>query len=371
MLLTVFSWIISPASYANPVTVTDIAGRQVVLKKPAERIILADARALQALQIVHPDDPFKGIIAWDNSLKNKAPDLYKLYKSAYPNLSKLPILENAYLSDFSVEKVVGMNPDLIIFDYGVLAKLKESQVLPQLEKIGIPVMFIDFRLRPLTNTVSSIRILGQALGETEGSEAYIRFYQQRLALINQRVSTLAANQRPSVFIERHAGMTGEECCFTFGKGSFGEFIQAAGGVNMGSALFAGKSGTINLEQLITSNPAFYLMTGADWSDSYKESIGVPLGYNADVTLSHQRLDKLMARNGVNVLQAIKNRQVMAIYHQFYDSPLNILAVESIAKFLHPELFKDLNPQADAEAIHQQFLAQPFSGLFWLSASTDK
>lgn len=161
-------------------------------------------------------------------------------------------------------------------------------------------------------------------------------------------------------------MTGEECCFTYGKGSFGEFIHVAGGTNLGSALFAGKNGTMSLEQLITSNPQFYLLTGADWSNTFSQSIGVPLGYGAERSLSEQRLKNLMGRNGVNLLDAAKHQRVMAVYHQFYDSPFNILAVEAIAKFLHPELFNDLDPQADIEMIHKHFLVQPYKGLFWLA-----
>jgi ABC-type Fe3+-hydroxamate transport system substrate-binding protein len=33
---------------ASPVTATDIAGREVTLQQPAKRVILADARAIQA-----------------------------------------------------------------------------------------------------------------------------------------------------------------------------------------------------------------------------------------------------------------------------------------------------------------------------------
>lgn len=35
--------------------------------------------------------------------------------------------------------------------------------------------------------------------------------------------------------------------------------------------------------------------------------------------------------------------MMAVSHQFYDSPLNIQVVEVTAKFLHPELFGGIDP----------------------------
>lgn len=353
---------------AEPIKIKDIAGREVTLPQPAKRIILADARALQALQIVHPDDPFGNLIAWDNTLKTKAPDLYSLYMAKYPQLAKLPMLENAYLTDFSVEKAIQMHPDLIIFDFGVLEKLRQSRVLEQLEAVGIPVLFIDFRLRPLANSVPSIRLLGKALGDEPHAEAWAKFYEQRLEMIRQRTALLSDKEKPLVFIERHAGMTGDECCFTYGKGSFGEFIETAGGKNVGSAFFSGKNGTLSLEQLITSNPDRYIMTGADWSDNFRQSVGVSLGYRANPAEATQRLEHLMTRPGMDAINGIKNRQVLVIYHQFYDSPLNILAVEAIAKFLHPQRFKDLNPQSDIDFIHRDILKLPMSGMFWMTTT---
>ncbi|HHD2904702.1 ABC transporter substrate-binding protein [Enterobacter kobei] len=347
-------------------TMTDAAGRTIVLKHPAKRIIFADSRALQALQLVDPDNPFDTVIAWDDSLKTKAPDLYALYNKNWPQLAKLPVFQNPYFSDFSVERAIVLNPDLIIFDVGVQRKLAESGALTQLGAIGIPVAFIDFRLHPLTNTTTSIRLLGQALGKEKAAENYIQFYQNRLTLIKQRTASLSDSQRPRVFIERHAGMTGEECCFTYGSGSFGEFIQVAGGNNLGSAFFAGKNGTLSLEQLIASNPETYLLTGADWGDTYQQSMGIPLGYDADKNLAQQRMKHLLARKGISILSAVQNHRVMAVYHQFYDSPLNILVVEAIAKFLHPKLFDDIEPQTDSEAIHTNMLKQPLNGMMWLS-----
>ncbi|HEC2573607.1 TroA family protein [Raoultella ornithinolytica] len=113
---------------------------------------------------MHPDNPFAQLIARDNPLKTKAPDLDSLYLAKSPQLKQLPMLGNAYLTDFSVERAVQMQPDLNVFDFGVRGKLKESRVLDLLAAIGIPVVFIDFRLRPLTNSVTSKRLLGKVLG---------------------------------------------------------------------------------------------------------------------------------------------------------------------------------------------------------------
>lgn len=353
--------------FAAPINVTDVAGRHVELNGPAKRIILADGRALLALNVLHPQDPLENIIAWDNSLKVKAPDIVEAYSKKFPQASKIPMFENPYTSDFNVEQAVVMQPDLVIFDVGILPKLQSTGVLKQLEKVGIPVLIIDFRQQPLVNTIPSMRLLGEVFSQQERAEAYIKFYQQRMDLMQKRIATLTPEQRPSVFIERSAGIRPDQCCNTFGKGSYGQFIEAAGGNNIGSQLFPEMGGEVSIEQIITANPDVYLMTGADWGRSQRKTQSVPLGYAADSASSQEKFDALLNRTGINVLSAVKNKRAMAIYHQFYDSPFNFIAVEAIAKFLHPDLFADIDPQADIESVHQDYTDLDYSGVFWVTA----
>ncbi|WP_273838999.1 ABC transporter substrate-binding protein [Providencia rettgeri] len=365
-LLSLFG---AATSFAAPITVTDIAGREVTVNAPVSRVMLADSRVLVALNILHPQSPLKGIIAWDDALIKKAPDLSAAYSKKFPELSKIPVFPNPYTTDFSVEKALVAQPDLLIFDIGLQSKLTESGTLSLLEKSGLPVIFIDFRQYPLKNTMPSMTLLGQVFGEPQQAEAFNQFYQQRLDLIRSKVATLDKGQRPSVFIERAAGISGEDyCCKTFGNGNFGEFVEIAGGNNLGSQWFStGMGGEINEEQLIHSNPDYYLMTAADWDSTRKGSSSVPLGYMGDKAKSQARLTKLMERPKLRSLSAYQNKQVLALYQQYYDTPFNIIAVEAIAKFLHPNLFTELDPQADSDYLHKTFTALEGDGVFWVKA----
>ncbi|WP_275076231.1 ABC transporter substrate-binding protein [Providencia rettgeri] len=365
-LLSLFG---AATSFAAPITVTDIAGREVTVNAPVSRVMLADSRVLVALNILHPQSPLKGIIAWDDALIKKAPDLSAAYSKKFPELSKIPVFPNPYTTDFSVEKALVAQPDLLIFDIGLQSKLTESGTLSLLEKSGLPVIFIDFRQYPLKNTMPSMTLLGQVFGEPQQAEAFNQFYQQRLDLIRSKVATLDKGQRPSVFIERAAGISGEDyCCKTFGNGNFGEFVETAGGNNLGSQWFStGMGGEINEEQLIHSNPDYYLMTAADWDSTRKGSSSVPLGYTGDKAKSQARLTKLMERPKLRSLSAYQNKQVLALYQQYYDTPFNIIAVEAIAKFLHPNLFTELDPQADSDYLHKTFTALEGDGVFWVKA----
>lgn len=365
-LLSLFG---AATSFAAPITVTDIAGRDVTVNAPVSRVMLADSRVLVALNILHPQSPLKGIIAWDDALIKKAPDLSAAYSKKFPELSKIPVFPNPYTTDFSVEKALVAQPDLLIFDIGLQSKLTESGTLSLLEKSGLPVIFIDFRQYPLKNTMPSMTLLGQVFGEPQQAEAFNQFYQQRLDLIRSKVATLDKGQRPSVFIERAAGISGEDyCCKTFGNGNFGEFVEIAGGNNLGSQWFStGMGGEINEEQLIHSNPDYYLMTAADWDSTRKGSSSVPLGYTGDKAKSQARLTKLMERPKLRSLSAYQNKQVLALYQQYYDTPFNIIAVEAIAKFLHPNLFTELDPQANSDYLHKTFTALEGDGVFWVKA----
>lgn len=74
---------------AAPLTLTDLAGRQVTLNAPAQRIVLGDSRLLLALSLLHPGDPLRGIVAWDDSLRRRAPDMARRYAQAYPRLTQI------------------------------------------------------------------------------------------------------------------------------------------------------------------------------------------------------------------------------------------------------------------------------------------
>lgn len=368
MILIVFLFsLISFTAYAESVDVTDIAGRKVTINQPVQRAMLADSRVLLALNILHPSEPLKGIVAWDDAFIKKTPDLSMAFKAKKIPIDRVPVFPNPYQSDFSVENALQYNPDLIIFDIGLKDRLEQLDVLNKLHKVNIPVIFVDFRQHPVKNTVPSMRILGTVFSQQENAEKFISFYNGRLDLIRERVKDIPYEKRPVVIVERHAGLLEDDpCCVIFGKGGFGEFVDAAGGRNLGDQWFNGLSGQINPEQLITHSPDFYLMTAADWRNNRPKSNSVPLGYFANKDEVIKYYHYLVNRQFISVLTSAKERNILAIYHQYYDSPFNILAIETIAKFIYPDKFKDIDPSADNTFLHNTFTAIENTGIFWFS-----
>lgn len=353
---------------ATQIQVVDVAGREVKINVPVKRVMLADSRVLLALNILHPAAPLQGIVAWDDAFIKKTPDLAKAYQAKNFPINKIPIFPNPYTSDFNVENALQYHPDLIIFDIGLLTKLNDQNVLNQLAKINIPVIFIDLRQYPVKNTVPSITLLGDVFSAQKNAEKFIAFYNARLKLISDRTKDIPRNKRPSVFIERHAGLfPGANCCITFGKGSFGEMVDAAGGNNVGDQWFTGMGGEVNPEQLLSSPADIYLMTVSDWRGNNKKSQSVPLGYFADKTEINDYYNKLINRPIIKTLKPVQEGKALALYHQYYDTPFNIIAIEVIAKFIYPDRFKDIDPEADSIYLHKEFTSIDGNGIFWFPA----
>ena len=64
--------------------------------------------------------------------------------------------------------------------------------------------------------------------------------------------------------------------------------------------------------------------------------------------------------------AVKTGKVYGLWHYFYASPFNILATEAVAKWSHPALFKDVNPEASLKELNQKFLSVPMTGTYFIS-----
>lgn len=345
---------------AQPVTVTDIVGRTVALPEPAKRIVLAQGRQLNAFGLLHPD-PLSLLAGWGADHQRQNPDAYARYRERFPRIETLPTVgDGATDGGFSLEKTIALAPDLVILS-GSLAGNRRGpgDLVQRLEAAGIKVAVVDFYLRPLTDTVPSLRILGKLIGREQQAEDFIRFYEAKLSRISRRLEGAA---RPRVFIHAHAG--GPECCPSPGKGTFNDFITAAGGSNIAAPLLPGATGQISLEQLISLDPDIYVATGGT---HMAKSGGLVLGLGVPRETAATSFAKLLSQPGLSTLSAIRNGRASAMWQLFNDTPLHVVAIEALAKWIHPALFADLDPAATLTEAGR-FSAIPLDGTLWLDSS---
>lgn len=346
---------------AEPITVTDLLGRNVTVPGPAKRIVLAQGRQLNALGLIHPD-PVSLLAGWGADHRRQNPDAYARYLAKFPAIESVPTVGDGGTQDgFSFEKAVSLSPDLVILSHSLAGTRRgPGDLVERFEAAGIKVAVIDFFLQPMRDTLPSLRILGKLIGRQEQAEAYIRFYEERRRLIEER---LRGAERPSVFMHAHAG--GFDCCQTPGKGTFDDFITAAGGRNIAAAILPSATGQISLEQLLAADPAIYVATGGTHLARLN---GLVLGLGVSRETAAQSFAALLERPGIAALAAVRNRRAYGLWHLFNDTPLHIVAIERLATWFHPDRFADVDPQATLGEISRRFSAIPLDGALWIDGA---
>jgi len=335
--------------------IVDLRGRKVTVPDKVQKISIDDGRYLVALSVIQAD-PVSVLAAWPRDINRIGPETYAQFLQRFPALVKLPQVASS-AGSFNLEAVLAAAPDVAVvsLDSGP----SDAQVA-QLQAAGIPVVFIDFFINPFKNQTASLRILGKLAGATAKAEAYIAFREQRLRTISQRVAALSSKARPTVFLEAHAGMT-SDCCNSPGKGNLGDYIEFVGGHNIGADVLSGAAGKLNLEYVISRNPQVYIATGGP---HLAKSGGLVLGVGYDQAQAQASLAKISRRQGIAELTAVKTKHAHALAHQLVNSPIDIVAIEAFARWIHPELFQDLDPQRTLDEINKQFLAVPYRGTGW-------
>ncbi|MCD2179614.1 ABC transporter substrate-binding protein [Rhizobium sp. C1] len=361
-LLVLFSY---PAFAGEKTEVTDITGRKVTVSLPVEHVILGEGRQIYFTAALDADAPFKRIVGWRDDFKRADLDVYNEYLEKFPEMAKIPTFGGMKDGTFDVEQAVALHPDVIIMNIDAKSATEESGYIEKLAKVGIPLVYVDFREKPMENTEPSMRLIGKLFGKEARAEDFIKFRAAEIAKVTDVLAKHPDVKKPLVFMERAGGYS-DDCCMSFGNENFGKMVELAGGINLAKDIIPGTFGTVNPEQIIASNPDQVIVTGANWEAYVPGGKWVGMGAGADKQKARQKLAALMQRPAFTGIKAVKDGNVHAIWHQFYNNPYQFVAIQQIAKWLHPDLFKDLNPEATFAELHKRFLPVEYRSGYFVS-----
>ncbi|ANT61951.1 ABC transporter substrate-binding protein [Salipiger sp. CCB-MM3] len=340
------------------IRVTDIAGREVVLDAPAKRIVLGEGRHLAVLGMLH-DNPVSLVAGWRQD-KGLDPATYDAYLAKFPALKDVaPVGAGNRL--LSVESTIALMPDLVLLSVMDADAPQMEMPLRQLQAAGIPVAFVDFFTAPLENTLPSLRLIGTLTGAEARAEEFAAFYEEHLGAIRAKLKA-AQPEPPRVFIHVHAAPT--NCCATIGPGVFDEFVEAAGGYNIGRDSVPGVMGNVGLENLLAADPDVYLATGGAHMQARG---GLVLGAGIEEDTAKDSFAQLLAAHGFADLRAVSEGHAIGIWHLFNDFPAHIALIEALAKRFHPEVFADLDPKATMAEFEARFSPVDMTGSYWIES----
>ena len=244
-----------------PITVTDVAGRHVTFDHQPQNIALSTSRIFPLLEIIYQKEAAKHLVAARDDMRVSAPSMYASYIKQYPSLKNVPTIGLIKSGEFDVERFINLKPkpDLFIVDLSNIKLAQDKGLLKKLNDAGIKVLTVDFREKPLKNTVKSVQVIADAVNRSKQGNAFAKYYTNHLNAIKDTLEQHPNTPTPRVFIERAAGYS-DSCCRTFANGNMGAYIPMLKAENIAIAPLDGsETGQMSPETVITSQPNVYIM----------------------------------------------------------------------------------------------------------------
>lgn len=335
---------------------------------PVQKVILGEGRQIYLVSILDSDDPFRRVVGWREDFSQADPDNYAIYLEKFPQMAAIPTFGGFKDGTFDVEQAVALDPDVVIMNIESKEATEDAGYIEKLAAVGIPVVYVDFREHPFVNTEPSMRLFGKLFGKEDRAEDFIAWRAAQIERVTEIIAK-ADPERPAVFIDRAGGYS-DDCCMSFGDGNFGKFVEMAGGRNIAKDIIPGTFGTVNPEQIIASNPDHVIVTGGYWEAYVPGGKWVGVGPGRDAAEALRKLEALTARVAMNGIKAVETDQVHAIWHQFYNSPYQFVGIQQMAKWLHPSLFADLDPEATFRELHERYLPVDYRPGHWVSLADE-
>ena len=296
---------------AYPVTVTDHAGRQVVIEKEPQKIVSCYYITSSLLMALGLEDKMVGIE--DN------PEFRPIYGLSAPHLLELPWVGTAKVLD--VEGCAALEPDLVILP------LRQKESAEILESLGIDVLLVNPESQTLLTEM--IQMVASATNTQDKGDELIAFLDKQEAKLNQILAGVAA---PRVYMASNSNMLA-----TAGDGMYqSDMIRLAGGANVAAEIEDTYWAEIDYEQLLVWDPEYIILASS-------------AKYTAEDVLQDPNLAGCTAVVNGNVYQ-------IPCDAESWDSPVpsSILGALWLANILHPEKLTDTDCAAIMDEYYETF-----------------
>ena len=346
---------------AKTKTYTDMAGREVTLSTNINKIVTLRYMDTNILAAILGKDFDKKVISVGQDLKANDIDMYNKYSQTF-DMSKIVECGSVYDDSVSCEKLLELEPDIIIVDYAFINKGSVKKLI----EAGLPVVVIDGdgsnpKNDPLYGMVDSMSMLGDMLGYKEKTDEMVKYARSKIDNILKITSEAIkeSSKKPSVYFEL-GNVKPEEIGTTRGDTSsgLGALLKRLGAENIGEG--HGME-VLNPEIVLTSDPNMIMIGGANWNPT--ENI-MRFGYFMNEEQSKKHLEEYTKRAGWSDLSAVKNGRLYGFHFNYAKYPYSFAMIEYIVKKLWPEQFKDVDPEADLKEFFSKYMPIEYSGVFF-------
>ena len=303
-----------------PVTVKDMAGREVTLEKQPERIVSGYYISSSACIALGLTDKMVGIE--DKSAKRP------IYKLAAPALIDLPNVGSA--KAFDLEACIATEPDLVILP------MKQKDTAQTLQEMGIATLLVLPESHE--QLIEMFTLIGTATNTVKQAEKLISYYNTKLSAVTELTRDIPDDEKPVVYL----GSTGDILRTAPREMYQASLITTAGGKNAGDVLEGSSWTDIDNETFLTMNPDIIVIPTDNFAVSSPD-------YTAEDVMNNPTFSDVTAVKNGAVYQ-------MPVGYEAWDSPVpsGILGTLWMLKTLHPELYPAEQFTADVNEFYTVF-----------------
>lgn len=291
---------------------------------PVSKIVILNLASAEAIRCVNAEELVTGVGTSVVEGTNK---------EFFGELSSRPTVGK--WSEPDVESIIRLRPDVVIADL----RFPNTELLEdKLNSSGIVVVRMGFTYPDYFQ--SEMMTLGYMLNRKSEAEDLIDFVYRYVDLIEGRVASVPADERPRVY----PIYSPSDFWKTGSNGSIVDMLCGlAGGRNIAHELKGGTGGmypAVDPEWVIKEDPEIIFT----WSS--------PGGYTVSNDTEMRNVwNSIVKSPELSQVSAVKNKRVYLLTTDVTSRPRWFVGLAYLAKWFYPENFKDLDP----EEIHKEYL----------------
>lgn len=294
-----------------PLTLTDQAGREVVLEHKPESLVSCYYITTSALLALGLEKQIVGI--------ESNPEKRNLYKMCAPNL--IDIAQVGSPKELDLEVCASLQPDLVVLP------MRAKDMAEPLEQLGIPVFIVNPESQ--AQIMEMLQLIGMATDHTEQAEKLIYYIQDKIDYLKE---TTKDCERPLVYLGGNSSFLS-----TASKGMYqNDLISLAGGQNAAGEIDDTYWVESSYEQILEWDPEVIAMASeAKYSP-----------------------EEILAEPYLQDCRAIREKKVYPIPSDIeaWDSPVpsGFLGAVYLASVLHPDLVSEKQYENMVEEYYEIF-----------------
>lgn len=287
--------VVDEVSY--PITLTDQAGREVVLNHKPESIVSSYYITTSAFLALGLNEQIVGI--------ESNPEKRNIYKMCAPEV--MEVAQVGSPKEFDLEVCASLEPDLVVLP------MRAKDMVEPLEQLGIPVIVVNPESQ--TEIMEMLQLIGTAMDCIERADKLCGYIQEKTDDLSEKTADC---ERPLVYLGGNSSFLS-----TASKGMYqNDLITLAGGQNVAGDIEDTYWVESSYEQILAWNPeVIALASEAKYS-----------------------LDEVLTDSYLQDCQAIQGGKVYAIPSDIeaWDSPVpsSFLGAVYLASVLHPDLVSE-------------------------------